>query len=285
MSRPKIIVPTFTPFRADGSLNPDAIAKQASYCKEVGAQVVYVNGTTGEGLSLSVSERKRVAEEWAKHGRPGLTVVMHVGAESLLDSRELAAHAESVGCDGIAAVAPSYFRAATVTALVDFMSEVAAAAPKTPFYYYHFPGMTNVHIKPSQFMVAARDSGKFPTLRGAKFTDIDTEDFGLCVDQGFEMWTGYGLTMALSTLSLGSSGLFAYSFQVHHLKKILDAWEKKDLEEARKLQTQFWKLSSQVANAGGLPAAKALKSALVVDVGSVRLPLKPINEEAKKKLI
>jgi len=34
-----------------------------------------------------------------------------VGAESLADAKELAAHAESVGCDAIAAVAPSYFRA------------------------------------------------------------------------------------------------------------------------------------------------------------------------------
>jgi len=71
-----------------------------------------------------------------------------------------------------------------VTALVDFMAEVANAAPKTPFYYYHFPGMNNVTIKTSAFLVAARNSGKIPTLKGAKFTDIDTEDLGICVDEG-----------------------------------------------------------------------------------------------------
>jgi hypothetical protein len=61
-------LPSFSAFNYDGTLNPSAIAQQAAYIKKVGANVVYVNGTTGEGLSQSVAERKRGAEEWVKQG-------------------------------------------------------------------------------------------------------------------------------------------------------------------------------------------------------------------------
>jgi dihydrodipicolinate synthase/N-acetylneuraminate lyase len=156
-------------------------------------------------------------------------VVIHIGAESLVDARELAAHAESIGADAIASLAPSYFRPATVEALVDFLAEVAAAAPKTPFYYYHFPGMNHVTFKTSAVLLAARKSGKIPTLKGAKFTDIDTEDEAICIGEGFEIWTGMGLQMGLATLAIGAHGFFAFSYQVASFKKVNR--KKKEQEE------------------------------------------------------
>jgi dihydrodipicolinate synthase/N-acetylneuraminate lyase len=57
------------------------------------------------------------------------------------------------------------------------------------------------------------------------------------------------------------------------------------LEEANKIQQALIKLNTHLASHGGLPAFKAVQCHFVVDVGNVRLPLKPISEEAKKTLI
>jgi len=46
-----------------------------------------------------------------------------------------------------------------------------------------------------------------------------------------------------------------------------------------------WQWVLTLFSISGLPAAKALKSALVADVGDVRLPLKPVSEDAKKKVV
>ena len=67
-------------------------------------------GTNGESLSLTVDERKALAEAWAKAAPPlGLKVYMHIGSESLVDSVELARHAAATkGVSGIVAMTPVY---------------------------------------------------------------------------------------------------------------------------------------------------------------------------------
>lgn len=62
----------------------------------------------------------------------GLNVYMHVGSESLPESIELAQHAATAGVAGILAMAPVYFKP-TVDTLIDFLTAIAAAAPKLPF--------------------------------------------------------------------------------------------------------------------------------------------------------
>jgi dihydrodipicolinate synthase/N-acetylneuraminate lyase len=48
-----------------------------------------VNGTLGEGLSLTLSERKTLAEGWVRASRGRLQVIVHVGATCVRDSQEL----------------------------------------------------------------------------------------------------------------------------------------------------------------------------------------------------
>ncbi|PIO15410.1 hypothetical protein AB205_0033880 [Aquarana catesbeiana] len=62
-------------------------------------------------MSLSVQERKRLAEEWVKHARGKMdNVIVHVGCLSLEDSKDLAAHAASCGADAISSVSPSFLK-------------------------------------------------------------------------------------------------------------------------------------------------------------------------------
>jgi N-acetylneuraminate lyase len=61
-----------------------------------GVKYVFVAGTTGEGLSLSKDERKNLAAQWQTVGSAfKIGVLVHVGAESIADATELAAHGTS----------------------------------------------------------------------------------------------------------------------------------------------------------------------------------------------
>lgn len=55
-------------------------------------------------------------------------------------------------------------RPESVDALVSFNKEVAAASPNTPFFYYHFPAITNVHFSAFSFLEKA--SKVIPNLQG-----------------------------------------------------------------------------------------------------------------------
>lgn len=51
-------------------------------------------GTTGESYTLTVAERKAQLEAWIATAGDDITVIAHVGCESLADTKELAAHAQ-----------------------------------------------------------------------------------------------------------------------------------------------------------------------------------------------
>ena len=58
-----------------------------------------------------------------------------------------AQHAESMGVDAIACITPNYFKPQSVEDMVEYMRQVARAAPNTPFYLYDINFMTQVYRK------------------------------------------------------------------------------------------------------------------------------------------
>ncbi|XP_023559378.1 N-acetylneuraminate lyase isoform X4 [Octodon degus] len=204
-----LVAATLTPMTENGEINFSVIGQYVDYLvKEQGVKNVFVNGTTGEGLSLSISERRQVAEEWVTQGRNKLDqVVIHVGALSLKESQELARHAAEIGADGIAVIAPFFFKPWNKDVLVNFLREVAAAAPSLPFYYYHIPALTGVKIRAEEVLDGIQD--KIPSFQGLKFSDTDLLDFGQCVDQNHQQQFAllFGVDeQLLSGLVMGATG-------------------------------------------------------------------------------
>ena len=82
-----LIAAPWTPMNGDQSVNYDAISEYGNVLLKQGVKNVYINGTTGEGMSLSVEERKKCAEKWMKTGMD--IVITHVGANSIVDVKTL----------------------------------------------------------------------------------------------------------------------------------------------------------------------------------------------------
>ncbi|XP_007096274.1 N-acetylneuraminate lyase isoform X3 [Panthera pardus] len=204
-----LVAATITPMTEHGEINFSVIGQYVDYLvEEQGVKNIFVNGTTGEGLSLSVSERRQVAEEWMTKGRNKLDqVVIHVGALSLKESQELARHAAEIGADGIAVIAPFFLKPWNKDVLINFLKEVAAAAPALPFYYYHIPALTGVKIRAEELLDGIQE--KIPTFQGLKFSDTDLLDFGQCVDQNRERQFAFLFGVdeqLLSALVMGATG-------------------------------------------------------------------------------
>uniref|UniRef100_A0A674JJ99 N-acetylneuraminate lyase n=1 Tax=Terrapene triunguis TaxID=2587831 RepID=A0A674JJ99_9SAUR len=143
-------------------INLSVIGQYVDYLvKEQGVKNIFVNGTTGEGLSLSTQERKQLAEEWAKH-------------------------AAAIGASGIAGIAPFFFKPTNKDTLVAFLREVASEAPGIPFYYYHIPLLTGVKIRVEELLDGIKE--QIPTFQGVKFSDTDLLDFAQCVKNNKEQF-------------------------------------------------------------------------------------------------
>uniref|UniRef100_A0AAQ6INN2 N-acetylneuraminate lyase n=1 Tax=Anabas testudineus TaxID=64144 RepID=A0AAQ6INN2_ANATE len=203
-----LVAATFTPLTTQGEINLKEIGRYIDYLTEKqGVNNIFVNGTTGESMSFSVAERKILAEEWCQKAKGKMDqVIVHVGCMNLKDSQELAGHAAQIGADGIAVIAPSFFKPSTAEPLKMFLHEVALAAPTLPFYYYHIPAVTGVNVLASDVLEGIEEL--IPSFSGVKFSGVDLMDLGQCVSYSQPRWSVlYGVDeQLLAALALGAHG-------------------------------------------------------------------------------
>uniref|UniRef100_A0A8C8VHC0 N-acetylneuraminate lyase n=1 Tax=Pelusios castaneus TaxID=367368 RepID=A0A8C8VHC0_9SAUR len=284
--------------RAQGSLrreiNLSVIDQYVDYLvKEQGVKSIFVNGTTGEGLSLSTQERKQLAEAWVTKGKDKLDhVIIHVGALSLPEAKELAKHAAAIGASAIAGIAPFFLKPTNKDTLVAFLREVASEAPGVPFYYYHIPSLTGVKIRVEELLDGIKE--QIPTFQGVKFSDTDLLDFAQCVKNNKEQFALlYGVDeQLLSALVLGASGAVGstYNYLGKENNLMLEAFAKQDLTAAKQYQLCTGEFLSFVFKLGfGVAQTKAIMTSVSrIPMGPPRLPLlnasKDFIEKAKAKL-
>jgi N-acetylneuraminate lyase len=273
-----LIAAPHTPMAAGGELNLGVVAAQAELLYLSGVAGAFVCGSTGEAPSLTIEERMRVLEEWARVAGGQLKLIVHVGHNSQPEAARLAEHAQQVGVDAIAAVAPSYFKPATVGDLIDFCAPVAAAAPRLPFYLYDIPAITGVALPTAEFL--DRGAERIPTLAGVKYTNGDLVGLQECLAARggrFDVVFGYD-EMLLAGLALGVKGAIGstYNFAAPLYQRLLRAFESDDLAAARRAQLTSVGLIRVMGRFGGLRAGKAIMGMLGVPCGPVRSPMRPL---------
>jgi len=276
-----LIAAPHTAMHADGSLNLDMIEKQAQCLINNGVKGAFVCGSTGEGISLSTSERVRVAERWRDVVDAALPIIVQVGHHSLAEAKALAEHAQNkIGARAIASLSPSYFKPKRLEELVCFCAEVAAAAPDTPFYYYHQPGFSGVSLPMPEFLRMAGE--RIASLAGLKFSDGDLMEFGQCLDLAgdrFDILFGADEAL-LAALALGGRGAIGstYNFAAPLFQEIIRAFEAGDMAAARTGQRRARELVEVLREFGGLTAIKAAMKAIGIDCGPCRLPLRTLTD-------
>lgn len=281
-----LIAAPFTPFHADGSLKLELIPRYAAHLAENGVSGAFVCGTTGEGPSLSVTERKLVTEKWVKSAPATMKVIVHTGHNSLTDSCELAKHAQEIGAAATSLTSPSFFKPGSIRDLVDTCAMVAAAAPDLPFYYYHIPSMTGVSLPVPDFLNAAKDV--IPNLAGIKFTHESLMDYAnaVRVENGrFDVLFGRD-EMLLGSLVVGAKGAVGstYNYIAPIFNRLLAAYRAGDLKTAEAEQAKANEVIGVMIRFGGLPAGKAIMKLVGVDCGPVRLPLRSLTAEQEKAM-
>ena len=183
--RPPLIVAAVTPLSEDGErVDEDCIWPLSAFFAEHGADGVFACGTTGEGILLSLEERRRVAIAYraAVRGR----LIVHAGAQSTRDTAALAAHAAEIGADGVAVIPPPYF-ALDPDALAAHFSAAAAACATLPFFIYAFAARSGY---PVPIEVVERVRAAAPNLAGLKVSESPLDRVLPYLDVGLPVLVG-----------------------------------------------------------------------------------------------
>lgn len=281
-----LVAAPFTPLKDNGSLCLGQIETQAEQLIKSGVVGSFICGTTGEGLSLSIDERRSVAEAWRKACGKELALIVHVGHTSIVEAEGLARHAQAIGVDATAATMPSQLKPACVDDLVAWCKRVAQAAEGLPFYYYHIPSLAQLYFPMDQFLRLAVE--QIPNFGGIKYTSEDLMEFQHCLQiAGDNADILYGRDeMLLSALAVGATAAvgstYNYAAPLYH--RVIEAFSEGDLAAARRAQVAAIDLVRVVKNYGGLPAGKAIMSLVGIDCGPVRPPLRSLSPETQALL-
>ncbi|MEG2958238.1 MAG: dihydrodipicolinate synthase family protein, partial [Oscillospiraceae bacterium] len=127
------VIPAFYAcYDEKGAVSPDRVRALTKYLISKGVTGLYVGGSSGECIYQSVAERKLVLENVMAEAKGKITIIAHVACNNTADSRELAAHAESLGVDAIASIPPIYFHLPD-HGVDAYWNDISAAAPNTDF--------------------------------------------------------------------------------------------------------------------------------------------------------
>lgn len=278
-----LIAAPFTPMHKDGSLNLSIIPDYYAMLKANGVKGAFICGSTGEGVSMSVKEKKAVAEAWAActKGDTDFIVMPLLGGTCLTDCKELALHAREIKLDAISFTSPFYFKPATVEMLAQCCYDVASVVPDMPFYYYHIPVLTGVGF-PMIDLLKAID-GRISNFAGIKYTHEDFMDFLSCIhfqNGKYDMLWGRDENM-LPALSLGTKAsvgsTFNYAAPLYYI--LIDAFHTGDLQKAQLIQQQSIDMIRLLGKYGGIATGKAYMKLIGLDCGEFRLPVNNMDAD------
>ena len=167
-----------------GAISPRRCAALAEHLERMGVQGLYLNGSSGECIYLDVEERMQVLESVMDAVGGRIKVICHVACNNTRDSRRLAAHAERLGVDAIAAIPPIYFHLPE-EAIAAYWNDISAAAPHTPFIIYNIPQLAGVSLTLPLLQRMLRN----PMVRGVKNSSMPTQDIQMFKSAGGEDFT------------------------------------------------------------------------------------------------
>ncbi len=279
-----LIAAPFTPMDANSEVVYDKIPAYFKFLEKNGIVGAFINGSTGEGVSLSQKEKARITETWAaqKTAISTLKIINLVGGTSYVECIEAAKHSAKMGVDAIAVLAPYYFKPASGEQLAAFVAKIAESVPEMPVYFYHIPVLTGCYVSMFDFLKAA--SSMIPNLAGIKYTHEDFMDFQTCLNfenEKFDMLWGRDENL-LSALVLGARGgvgsTFNYAAPLYY--QLIEAFDNGDLAQARNLQQLSIDMIRLLGKYGGIATGKAYMKYIGIDCGEFRLPVKNMTTES-----
>ena len=264
-------------YDAQGAVNPEAVRELTRWFIASGVKGLYVGGSSGECIYQSVAERKLVLENVMAEAKGKLTVIAHIACNNTADSQELAAHAESLGVDAIAAIPPIYFKLPPY-AIAKYWNDMSAAAPNTDFIIYNIPQLAGVSLS----VPLLKEMLKNPRVIGVKNSSMPVQDIQMWKDEGALVFNGPDEQL-ISGLVMGAAGGNGgtYGAMPTLYVKLFDLVKQGDLATALEIQNDccriIYKMCSGHGNMYGV-IKEILRRNGGPDCGSVRAPLAELIE-------
>ncbi len=267
-----------TPFLEDGSLDEAGLRRLVRRQIAGGVAGLVPCGTTGEAVTLDVSEHERVVAITVEEARAALRdvkVVAGCGSNDTRKSQLLAERCRAAGADALLVVTP-YYNKPTARGLVAHFSAVADAGG-LPLIVYNVPGRTGLNMLPETVLELAKD----PRIAGVKEASGSLDQACEILrgrPAGFAVLSGED-SLALPIVASGGDGVIAVvsNEAPGAFTDLVAAALRGERARATALQARLFPLmKANFRESNPIPVKWALERLGLVG-GTLRLPLVPLS--------
>lgn len=282
-----LIAPILTPFNDDLSIAFDLYITHARWLLDQGCTGIAPFGTTGEALSVGIDERIAAIQALLGGGIDPALVIPGTGLTNVADTVRLSRACLEMGCAAVMTLPPFYFKGVSSDGLYAYFEQlIAALGSDARIVLYHIPPIAVVGLPPA---LVRRLHDDFPEqVVGIKDSSGDWDNTReLLAIEGLTVYPGSELPL-LDALDLGTPGCISATANVNAaaIAGIIGAYDRGNLEAARKSHTAASRFRETVQDFGPIPAQKRLLAIATGDTrwANVRPPLTALCEGAGQDL-
>ncbi|MDE6651570.1 MAG: 4-hydroxy-tetrahydrodipicolinate synthase [Paramuribaculum sp.] len=276
-------VALITPFKADKSIDYDALAKLIEYQIKSGADYLVVLGTTAETPALSSTEKADVKRFVADRVADRVPLVIGCGGNNTAAVVEEVKSIDTNDFGAVLSVVP-YYNKPSQEGIYQHYSAIAKASP-LPIILYNVPGRTGVNMTAETTLRLAAEHPNIIGIKEASGNISQMDDIIKHKRPDFLVISGDdGITFPLITLgAAGVISVIGNAFPKEFSRMVRLALDG-EYDAARTIHHRFTDLFSLLFVDGNPAGVKCLLHAMGFIENELRLPLVPTRITTYEKI-
>ena len=272
-----------TPFKADGSVDYEALMKLVEYQVGNGADYLVVLGTTAETPTLTEHEKEEIKRRVVMQVRRRIPVVLGVGGNCTRAVVDTLRQIDLQGVDAILSVVPYYNKPSQEGIFRHY--EAIADATTRPIVLYNVPGRTGMNMTAETTLRLARTFRNIVAVKEASGNIKQMNDIIKNKPADFHVISGDdGITYPLIALgAVGVISVIGNAFPREFGRMVRLALEG-DYDNARIIHSRFMELFDLLFVDGNPAGVKSMLNMMGFIENRLRLPLVPTRLTTYEKI-
>jgi 4-hydroxy-tetrahydrodipicolinate synthase len=272
-----------TPFKADFSIDTEALIRIVNFSIDGGVDYLVVLGTTAENATLSSAEKELVITTIVDANKGRLPLVLGVGGNNTMEvvaelkTRDLASFA------AILSVSPYYVKP-TQEGIYQHFKAVAEASP-LPIILYNVPGRTSSNMLPATVVRLATDFKNVVAIKEASGDLVQGFQLLKTKPKDFLVISGDDMT-ALSLILAGASGVISVIGQGFPaaFSEMIRLGLNRKVDQAFQTQYHLSDCIDMIFEQGNPAGIKQVFQSLGIAENTVRLPLVKVEDDLANRI-
>lgn len=266
----------FSPFDEKGNLDETAFRNLVRHELRQGAEGFYCCGSSGEGLLLDETERKRLTSILAEEAGGKVPYIIHTGSLSTKEAISLSRHAEKEGAAAVSMIPPIYYHYRE-DEVIGYYEDVVSSVG-IGVIVYNIPQFTGISFSKDSHLL------EDPRIVGIKHTSMNLYDLER-ISQAFPqkvIFNGFDEIWLYSQVA-GATATIGTTVNIcpKLYAAVRDEFKAGHMAQARSLQHKVNDFVESLVKVGIFPAAKYCMELLGVGIGTCRKPFLPITDSQK----